>query len=363
MKKLILLAMLSCGGLCQADLIRFKDNIELGGPNVQILARTGDRITVLVNWGKIELDAARVAMIRIDYKDRMLKMKTKGDDTVRNLFDLAVLCDQSGMTLEASEAYALILRKPAIPEEMLRRLTEVFQKRELWPEAKAAYEKLLLTNPADKALQDKAQLAAEKAAGATPLLKPDTTDNAGGVAAKVDPAVEPENTVKPVPPKENRDGMEANNLWRIEQWGNNATCEVVVNEDNKLLQVNHTGKDKDKVALRLNVDMSLADKTKVTFDIYNDSGAPAGICMAFNTLPGYQFFESMAFDSQLKTWKKMEIDLQGKKFKSAASNWKYVTDILNKDDVKDIFILIYNRDATGKIYIDNIRFHTADEGK
>jgi len=390
MRKLLLLALFSCGGLCQADLIRFTDNMELGGQNVQVLSRTGDRIVVLVNYGKIELNAARVKTIRIDYKDRMAKMAAKGDDTARNLFDLAVLCDQSGMTLEATEAYAMVMRKPAIPEEMLRTLADTFEKKELWPEAKLAYEKLLVTNPADAALQEKAKLAAQKAEGKKPVIAPDNNtavnntnpDNGANAANGANGAnganatnvadangANAANTVNTVNAKTNNpdavaDGLEANALWRAEQWGNAATCQVAVQgEANKLLQVEYTSKDKDKVALRLNVDMSLADKTKVTFDVYNDAGLPAGVCMAFNTLPGYQFFESMAFDSQMKTWKKMEINLSEKKFKSAASNWKYVTDILNKDNVKDIFILIYNRADTGKIYIDNIRFHTADEAK
>jgi len=85
------------------------------------------------------------------------------------------------------------------------------------------------------------------------------------------------------------------------------------------------------------------------------------MCMAFNTLPNYQFFESVAFPTPLKKWETITIDLAGKNFKCAATNWKYVSEVGNKESVKDIFILIYNREEPGSMFIDNIRFHMNDE--
>ena len=317
-KLLILAAALGLTGFCQADLIIFKDNIELGGPNVEVLSRTGQKVEVKVKYGVVSLNTDRINVIKIEFKERMKKLIANGNDTAKNLFDLAVLCDQCSMPKEAAQAYALILKKKNVPEEMLKRLAETFEKMELWPEAKAAYDKLLLTNPADASLQKKTNELSERAKNAKPLVSEfdgedvQTTDTAA--APKDDPATGKKNGEAPVPdgkvqpttekPKADakpRDGMEASNLWAVEQWGNAATCEVVTQgDDNKLLSVNWTGKDKDKVALRLNIDMNLADKTKVTFDLFNNSTAPAGVCMAFNTLPNYQFFESMAFPTPLK---------------------------------------------------------------
>jgi len=379
MKKImVLMAALGLGGFCWGDLIRFVDDIELGGPDVEVLSRTNQRIDVRVKWGTVSLNTDRVKLVEIYFKARITKLIADGNDTPKRLFELGVLCDQSGMAKEASEAFALILRKQTVPEEMLKNLGGIFEKRELWPEAKVVYDKLLLTNPADPGLQAKANLCAEKAKGATPLKLDVELGKDPAPKPQEDPAQKPDNPErvekiaqpgpdttgppKPDPAVGGRDGMEVNPLWQIEQWGNAATSEVVTQgEDNKLLNVTWTGKDKEKVALRLNVDMNFTDKTKVTFDVFNNSNSPAGVCLAFNTLPGFQFFESMAFDSQVKKWKTIEVDLAAKNYKCAASNWKYVAEIANKDNVKDIFILIYNRDAQGSLFIDNFRFHAADE--
>ena len=376
-KLLTLTAVLSLATFCQADLIRFKDNIELGGPNVEVLSRNAQKVEVKVKYGVVSLNTDRIDVIKINFADRMKKLIANGNDTAKNLFDLAVLCDQCAMPKEAAQAYALILTKKTVPEEMMKKLAETFEKMELWPEAKTAYDKLLLTNPADAGLQTKANQMGERAKNAKPLA---LEFGEGGQAAEAadapkeavvngGPAAPPDDKGQPVvgKPKADakpRDGMEASNLWAIEQWGNLATSEVVTQgDDNKLLSVNWTENKKEKVALRLNIDMNLTDKTKVTFDVFNNSTAPAGVCMAFNTLPNYQFFESMAFPTPLKKWETITLDVAGKGFKCAATNWKYVSDITNKDNVKDIFIMIYNREAPGSLFIDNIRFHTADEAK
>lgn len=378
------------GGLCHGDLIRFKDGLELGGDDVEIIWRKGDHVKVRVWPGTITLNANRIASIKIEFEARVAKLQADGKDTAKNLFDLGVLCDQNQMIEEAAEAYKLVLRKEVVPAEMLRRLAEIFEKRRMWPAAKAAYDRLLLTNPADAALQKKAAFCQEMAKDAPPFgeqlvvepkkepaKEPDDERAVNQLVNNPDPPpneepVEPapDNTTEPIQkpeepePPEKRDGLEANPRWRAEQWGNNAACEVVAQDgDNKLLSVTWTQKDKDKVAIRLNADMNLTDMTKVTFDVYNDATAAASVCLAFNTLPGYQFFESLAFNSSLKKWVPVEIDLTRKKFKSAATNWRYTGEIANKDNVKDIFILIYNRDARGALFIDNIRFHTAAEGE
>jgi len=304
----------------------------------------------------------------------MKKLIAKGDDTPKNLFDLAALCDQCGMTKEAAQAYAYILRKGNAPEEMMKRLAPILEKMQLWPEAASAYQKLQLTNPADADLQARATACAEKAKTAAPVKFTDfeagnepvakAPDNAEPPKDPDGGAKPPDQAPQPQPAKAEpaRDGMEASTLWQIEQWGNAATCEVVTDpKDNKILNVAWTQKDKDKVALRMNADMNLTDKAKVTFDVFNNSTAPTQICMAFNTLPNYQFFESVAFPTPLKKWETITIDLAAKNFKCAATNWKYVSEIGNKESVKDIFILIYNQNPAGAMFIDNIRFHLNDE--
>ena len=385
-KTLTLIVALGLAGLCRADRIKFKDGMELGGPRVEVLSRDGEHVKVKVQYGTVTLNAGRIEWIKIEFKARIDSLVENGTDTPKNLFDLGVLCDQNQMVREATEAYVLALHKDGAAEEMLRQLAGIFEQRRMWPEAKEAYDRLLITNPADEALQKKAAFCMEmakdapafnvKAGGKDPEPDEDPAQNNvekdpgdkndGPPAIVVDPEVKPdikpdEKVEDPKPP-ENRDSLEANSLWRVEQWGNSATCEIVVQgDDNKILSIAWARKDKEKVAVGLNVDMDLKDKTKLTFDVYNDATAAAGVSVAFNTLPGYQFFESVSFNSAPKKWVPIEINLAAKRFKCAATNWRYKAEIANRDNVKDLFILIYNRDAAGVVFIDNIRFQTAGE--
>jgi len=375
MKRILLLAALvAIDGIAFGDLIRFKDDIELGGDDVQVLSWTDDHVKVKVVYGTVTLNANRIAAIKIDFKKRIESLKADGKDTARNLFDLGALCDRNHMAKEAAQAYTMALRKEKVPPDLLRRLATIFEERQMWPEAKAAYDRALLTNPADEYLQKKAAFCEEMAGDAPPLdiklgKEPHETESVK-VAENPEPATPPENPVQPEPNVEPKpqpqpkqlEGYEANTRWGVEQWGNAATCEVVVQEgggDNRILSVAWTQKDKDKVAIRLNTDLDLTDKTKVTFDVCNMAQKPVSIGVAFNTLPGYQFFESIALNAPAGKWVPMEIDLTSQRFKCAATNWRHKAAIANKDNVKDIFILIYNRDAQGVVYLDNFRFHTA----
>jgi len=375
MKRILLLAALvAIDGIAFGDLIRFKDDIELGGDDVQVLSWTDDHVKVKVVYGTVTLNANRIAAIKIDFKKRVESLKADGKDTARNLFDLGALCDRNHMAKEAAQAYTMALRKEKVPPDLLRRLATIFEERQMWPEAKAAYDRALLTNPADEYLQKKAAFCEEMAGDAPPLdiklgKEPHDTESVK-VAENPEPATPPENPVQPEPNVEPKpqpqpkqlEGYEANTRWGVEQWGNAATCEVVVQEgggDNRILSVAWTQKDKDKVAIRLNTDLDLTDKTKVTFDVCNMAQKPVSIGVAFNTLPGYQFFESIALNAPVGKWVPMEIDLTSQRFKCAATNWRHKAAIANKDNVKDIFILIYNRDAQGVVYLDNFRFHTA----
>jgi len=372
---LLIAAMVAIGGIASGDLIRFQDDIELGGDDVQVLSCNDEHVKVKVVYGTVTLNASRIKTIKINFRKRIESLAADGKDTARNLFDLGVLCDQNHMTKEANEAYAMALRKQDIPADTLRRLAAIFEERHLWPEAKAAYDRMLLTNPADAFLQKKVDFC-EQMAGDAPAIdiklhqpEPDNTEPVK-VVDDPEPQEPPEPgpdapNVEPQPEAQPKlvDGYESNTRWTIEQWGNAATCESVVQDgggDNRILSIAWTQKDKDKVALRLNVDLDLTDKTKLTFDACNMAEKPLSIGIAFNTLPGYQFFESIAINAPTGKWVPVEINLADERFKCAATNWRHKAAIANKDNVKDIFIMIYNRDPSGVLYLDNIRFHTAE---
>ena len=115
MKRFILLiAALSLAGLSFGDLIVFKDKIELGGPEVEILSRKGENVKVKVKYGTVTLKANRIESITIDFDTRVKNLTENGNDTANNLFNLGVLCDQSQMPKEAAQAYTLAIQAETV---------------------------------------------------------------------------------------------------------------------------------------------------------------------------------------------------------------------------------------------------------
>ena len=67
------------------------------------------------------------------------------------------------------------------------------------------------------------------------------------------------------------------------------------------------------------------------------------MAIAVTTLPGWVFFESYATTIRSKKWAtKRTIELLKDKFKSQESNWEYKTEIKNKENTGQLFILIYH---------------------
>ena len=157
------------------------------------------------------------------------------------------------------------------------------------------------------------------------------------------------------------DGLEAAGPWITEEWANSATAQVVslqTDVDNKILQVEVRGMDKEKAAIRHTAStgrLDLSSRARLTFDVYlEETNAPVRVAVAFVTMPGWQFFEStQSLVRPDKRWTPITVDLTAQNFKCEATNWRYESSIENKSNVQQIIFLIYNS-APCKVYIDNV---------
>ncbi|MDP6117853.1 MAG: hypothetical protein QF437_03600 [Planctomycetota bacterium] len=167
--------------------------------------------------------------------------------------------------------------------------------------------------------------------------------------------------------EEGKDGLEANERWKSQDWANPAEYEVVDQggeEKNLLARISFTKTDKDKAAIGLDYPANLSDKGFITFDTFNGCDRPISIAIAVQTLPGYAWFESYATTIRPNKWavgKKIQLDTS--KFKSADANWQYKSPIKNLNNTIKIYFLIYHRAPQGNIFLDNIRFVAKEEPK
>ena len=359
-------------GVASADVLIFKpDNLELSGPKVEVLREHERGVDVKVSHGRITIPWSRIKSITIDYENHLNNMKADQRDTARGLLGFVRVLVRHDMYQEAADACSLILDKENVAEDILYDVARLMKSDKQWTLAKKACEMLLRVNPARKDVLrwideisghikepgGKAAVEPAREPGKEPAKQP--VKEPGKQPAK-EPAKQPDK--QPVKPPEQHnplDGLEAEDDWTVEQWGNDATATVIQQAqpgDDKVLSIAYHSTDKDKVAVRLGGTWDLSRRQALTFRVWNASKSSLSLTVAFNTMPGWKFFESRAKAIRPKKWITVTIDLTQKRFKSEESKWRNVSELKNRDNVKQIILMIYNTSKEGVIYVDNIRF-------
>ena len=116
-----------------------------------------------------------------------------------------------------------------------------------------------------------------------------------------------------------------------------------------------------KAALKKRLSRDCSETPAVSFRVKNTGEEPLSLALAIKT-GDWVFFESQP--QQVKageTWKELRFDLTAKTFKSSATNWSFSTAVDHLDDVKELQLLIYTRDAAGSALISSMNFLGADE--
>ena len=365
-----------------ADTITFVDDMEMTGPGIRVLRETDTQVEVqLQDYGSMMILKSRIKNIAIDYEARKKALVENKTDSGLDYFELGQLCEYYMMTAEAVDAYTTALDKAGLPADALLAMAQFFEKLELWPQARLAYEKYLRINKNDEAV--KAKLAGLPEADAI-ALAPDKVEEAPPVA-KEEPAEEaqPEvvddaDVVEELPvdqPEEQpgpevalaKEGLEASATWRVETWGNPGTVEVVSQEENgagnRVLTATYAGKDKDKTAVGalFRDPLDLSDHKELVFDLYNDSDQVLRVAFAVFT-GRMEYIESTQITVPAKSWRRdITFDLDANDYKTQATNWLHKAAFSDRTAIRQLCFLLYSGAAQGGVQLDNILFKTAEE--
>ena len=203
-----------------------------------------------------------------------------------------------------------------------------------------------------------------------------TAPNSGAPAVPLPPStVSPSKAPTDVasPPRERlTEGLETKG-WQAEneQWSNPISSKLVP------LSAKDTGKDsgdakrtleitcgaggKDKATLRKPVTLSAVEKHILIFRLKNSAEIPIRVAVGIKT-GDYTYFESEAQTVKFgEGFKEVRFNLTAKNFKSSASNWAYTGAVENLDDVKELQVLFYNRDAEITAFISGMRLIAEDD--
>lgn len=116
------------------------------------------------------------------------------------------------------------------------------------------------------------------------------------------------------------------------------------------------GGDKDKAAIRLPVNYSVDSATAVLrMNVVNPGEFPISVAIAVKT-GNWVFYESVA--QQIPPGDKIELrfDLREATFKTEASGWVNNATVSGLEDLKELQLMIFNRDRPATILVTGMRF-------
>lgn len=152
-------------------------------------------------------------------------------------------------------------------------------------------------------------------------------------------------------------------LGEAAQWSNPVAGEVVplIGDDRlpgikRALNVTFGKGGKDKAALKKSVNLDATEDHVFTLRLKNKTTQPLRVSIAVKT--GQWVFH----ESQIQVvkddegWKELRFDLKDTTFKSEKSIWANNAPVEGLDEVKEIQVLIYNKDVEGSALISGMRF-------
>lgn len=371
-----------------ADSVALPEKIELSGKKIEILEIGDDQVVVRVPYGDIVVPRERVVAMKVDFKERLARLMEEGHDTVRALYNLGRVCAQLDMKKEATQAFLEAVQRGQSPEDLILPLATELEKCEQWAAAGKCYAAYLKLHPDDPKVKARAEAAAVKAATSPPQAKlpaPGDVEIALSEAPKVAVGTAPQQPIQQQPAQQQpaqqqpaqqqpaqqqppapgvQEGLEADPGWSSEAWGSSVDVNVGApeNSNDKLLRVFLAGAEQDKANVVLEQNLDLSDKKEITFEVYNLGKQAVTVAVAFTTVPGWKFYESVPKTvlPTGETPKSVTVDLTSAKFKCAETNWRYKSPIQNRNRVGKMYLLIYTRQTGSWVFFNSIRFTQAE---
>ena len=160
------------------------------------------------------------------------------------------------------------------------------------------------------------------------------------------------------------EGLEAKGwLGEAAQWSNPVAGEVIplIGDDRlpgvkRALNVTFGKGGKDKAALKKSVNLDATEDHVLTLRLKNKTTQPLRVSIAVKS-GQWVFHESLIqVVKGDEGWKELRFDLKDATYKSEKSKWANNAQVESLDEVKEIQVLIYNKDAEGSALISGMRF-------
>lgn len=260
----------------------------------------------------------------------------------REVLGLAELMEQHGSIEAAIDVLEALVGRRDAPEDLDLRLAQLYEKLGKYAKAIERLRSYLEKHPGDVSVQGEIDKIMKKMKGS------------GNQDRQEAPVID-------VLKAQVEEGLEEGG-WRVEPWGNPGEIQYMSlgKKADRLLKIEFSKKDKDKVAVRKNLPREVSDLTRSSvcvFDAYNNTAGAMKVAVALVTSPGWQYFESKQLPLPPRLWKQgLEIDLAGGDFKCEESGWQYTSTVKNLQSTIQILLLIYNTEEQGTVFFNNINF-------
>jgi hypothetical protein len=153
--------------------------------------------------------------------------------------------------------------------------------------------------------------------------------------------------------------------WQAEnpQYSNPVQSEVVplIGDEalagvKRALKVTFGKGDKDKAALKKPVNLDASAEHVLSFQVRKQDKGSIRVAIAVKT-GNWVYYESTIQTVKADDgWKELRFDLKAATFKCQKSEWANTATIGDLDEVKEIQVLLYNRDGDGSALISGMRF-------
>jgi hypothetical protein len=332
-----------------ADTVTLTNGLELNG---KIQQETDEHVVLrldndggrqvgrlVIPLSKIKRDENGRLMIEYDISTQLEKLD---DEDWPGHYKLGVWAFEKGLFTDAVRQFEKVKGKPDVGPDLLKLLGKAYEQLNppLLENALVEYGAYLLLHPED----------AEVLAAVEELKK------------NVKPAASPDaEKTKPV------EGLEGDGNWFAEKWSNADPCTLKIITDpetgNRMIAVQTTGTGtQDKFAFtRIGAPLNLENSAKLSLRVFHDGSAKTRMAAAFCNAT-WEFFESKQRPIPANAWTDVVFPLDNKDFKSEKTEWKHSTDIVGKDKITRITLMIYG-DRPKTMYVDSVGFVGREDAK
>ena len=327
-------------GVCNyvnADVIVFVD-----GQTLECKIIEEDESSILVEVYKdskthcVGIKRSRISKIIPDYETMIAGIK---DDDADAMFDAGIAAEGLGLFEDALSWYMKVAALGAKKDEIHYRLGMIYSRLSRWSEAEKEYQKHLQGTSSEERSKEVRRLL-------------------GDVRNRKN---EGEELLNKGANEKSTNGFEAAFGWRVESWGNTGVIRTQLVEDNSVLSFRYEkGKKADKAAISIrlrgskNNGIDASNSKELSMFVYNASKKAVNISIIIVTAVD-SFCETTMFRIPPNEWTPLVVDLESKRFKSAATDWTHSASLSDRSAVRQIGVMVYDT-TSGLLHFDRIVF-------